>query len=275
MLIYKTGINYTLYLGDVIDVVKRIPDESIDAVISSPPYNMNLSHRYFLKNEVGIKYENWEDNLDWNDYVNWQVEVLNECFRIVKSGGVLFYNHKDRFKNNQYTDPLNILLKTKWRIKQTIIWNKGSASSYNNGFFGDVYEKVYFCYKGTSPRIKTSHSVLGSVWNLPREINNSHPAPFPLELPVRCIYSIFDDEENKVILDPFSGSGTTGVASLLLGHKYIGIDISEKYLKKSIKRLDNYESESERAQLELDRYFVKGKYENPKKIGKQLTIFEV
>lgn len=271
-MLYKETKDYRLYLGDVLEVLKQLPSESVDMIVTSPPYNINLKDR---KDTDIATYDNWDDDMPWDEYCNWQKDILDECYRIVRTGGVMFYNHKDKFVNETYRNPITILFSTKWQIKQNVIWNRKSCLSYNAGMFGDVYENVYYCYKEKSPKTKTRHNVLGTVWELDIERNNSHPAPFPLELPVRCIYSIFDDEENKVILDPFSGSGTTGVASLLLGHKYIGIDISEKYLKKSIKRLENYESETERAQLELDRHFVKGKYENPKKIGNQLTIFEI
>lgn len=141
--------------------------------------------------------------------------------------------------------------------------------------FGDVYENIYYCFKGkVSPKTKTNHNVLGTVWNINKEFNNSHPAPFPLELPLRAIYSIFDNEEGKIILDPFNGSGTTGVASLLLNHKYIGIDISKKYLDMSIKRLQNYHKEDDRAQIEIDKHHVNDPY-NSKKISNQLSIFDI
>ena len=191
-----------------------------------------------------------------------------------KRGGVLFYNHKDKFKNETYKNPIEILYKTKWKIKQNIIWDRGSAISYNAGMFGDVYENIYYCYKGISPKTKTNHNILGTIWRINKEQNNKHPAPFPLELPLRAIYSIYDNEENKIIMDIFNGSGTTGVASLLLHHKYIGIDISKKYLDMTIKRLDNYMSESIRGQKEIDKHKVENSYESPKKITNQVNIFD-
>ena len=81
-------------------------------------------------------------------------------------------------------------------------------------------------------------------------------------------------EENKNILDIFNGSGTTGVASLLLNHKYIGIDISKKYLNMSIKRLDNYMNEDIRGQQEIDKHKVENSYVSPRKITNQSSIFD-
>lgn len=185
----------------------------------------------------------------------------------------MFYNHKDKFKEEEYKNPIEILFKTNWKIKQNIIWDRGSALSYNAGMFGDVYENVYYCYKGISPKTKTNHNILGTIWRINKETNNNHPAPFPLELPLRAIYSIFNNEEGKTIMDIFNGSGTTGVASLLLNHKYIGIDISKQYLDMSKRRLDNYKSEAKRGQIEINKHYVKNEYNSCKNIDNQIDIF--
>lgn len=270
-MIYKRNDNYTLYNGEVLEVLKQLPSNSVDMIFTSPPYNIGLKDR---KDTNIATYDNWNDDLNYQDYCKWQIDILNECYRIVKDNGVLFYNHKDKFKDEEYKNPIEILFNTQWKIKQNIIWDRGSAISYNAGMFGDVYENIYYCYKGTSPKTKTNHNILGTIWRINRETQINHPAPFPLELPLRAIYSIFDDEENKTIMDIFNGSGTTGVASLLLNHKYIGIDISTKYLDMSIKRLDNYMSESLRGQKEIDKHIVENGYVN-KKIDNQISIFDI
>lgn len=270
-MIYKKNDKYTLYNGEVLEVLKELPSNSVDMIFTSPPYNIGLKDR---KDTNIATYDNWEDNMDYDTYCKWQIDILNECYRIVKDNGVLFYNHKDKFKDEEYKNPIQILFQTKWKIKQNIIWDRGSAISYNAGMFGDVYENIYYCYKGISPKTKTNHNILGTIWRINRETQINHPAPFPLELPLRAIYSIFDDEENKTIMDIFNGSGTTGVASLLLNHKYIGIDISKKYLDMSIKRLDNYMNESQKGQQEIDKHVVENSYNN-KKIDNQVSIFDL
>jgi modification methylase len=264
--------NYKLYKGECLEVLKQIESESVDMIFTSPPYNIGLKDR---KDTNIATYDSWDDDLDYQEYCKWQVEILNECYRIVKKGGALFYNHKDKFKDETYKNPIEILFQTKWEIKQNIIWDRGSAISYNAGMFGDVYENIYYCYKEISPKTKTNHNVLGTIWRINRETQIDHPAPFPLELPLRAIYSIFDNEENKVVMDIFNGSGTTGVASLLLNHKYIGIDISEKYLNMSVKRLDNYINESERGQKEIDKHKVMNEYVSPRRITNQQSLFDL
>lgn len=203
---YINSGKYELYLGDVLEVLKQMPNNIVDMIFTSPPYNIGLKDR---KDTNIATYDNWGDDLDYKEYCEWQVDILNECYRIVKDGGVLFYNHKDKFKDETYKNPIEILFKTKWKIKQNIIWDRGTAISYNAGMFGDVYENIYYCYKDISPKTKTNHNILGTIWRINRETNNEHPAPFPLELPLRAIYSIFDNEEGKTIMDIFNGSGTT------------------------------------------------------------------
>ena len=255
--IYKETPKYKLILGDCLETLKEMEDNSVDVIFTSPPYNIDLKGR---KDTNIAHYDTYDDNMSWEDYCEWQVKLLNECYRVVKDGGCLFYNHKDKFKDEEYHNPIEILFKSKWKIKQNIIWDRGSAISYNAGMFGDIYENVYWCYKGESPKTKTHHNVLGTVWRINKENKTSHPAPFPLELPLRALYSIFDDQEGKVVMDIFNGSGTTGVASLLLNDYYIGIDVSEEYLKISENRLNNYTSEANQGQEELSKHFVKNAY---------------
>lgn len=267
-MIYKETNDYKLMLGDVLEELKKIPDESIDMIFTSPPYNIDLSNS---KGDFKLKYDNWDDNLEWSEYCEWQIKVLKECFRVIKKDGVMFYNHKDKFKDGEYHNPITILFNSMFKIRQNIIWYRKKCFNFTTGGFGDEYENIYMLYKETPPKIATRHSILGDVWEIGIEKNNKHPAPFPLELPLRAIYSIFNEEDGKVILDIFNGSGTTGVAALLMKNKYIGIDISKKYLDMSVKRLDNYMNESQKGQDELDKHKVDNSY-NAKKITNQMSL---
>lgn len=268
--IYKSNDKYTLYLGDILEELKNIPSNSIDMIFTSPPYNLDLSNS---KGDFKLKYDNYDDNMTWEDYCIWQFKILEECYRVLKDDGQLFYNHKDKFKNGIFKSPYEILQKSRFKMRQNIIWYRKNCFNFTTGGFGDMYENIYWMYKKEAAKIKTEHSIIGDVWEIGIERNNPHPAPFPLELPLRAIYSIFDEEENKTILDIFNGSGTTGVASLLMNHKYIGIDISEKYLDMSIKRLDNYIKEAKKGQEELYKHNVENPYKI-KKIEPQTSIFD-
>ena len=105
---------------------------------------------------------------------------------------------------------------------------------------------------------------MSSIWRFPPERNNPHPAPYPLVLPLRIIYSLFDDKKG-VVIDPYIGSGTTAVAAKLLGCDYVGIDISKEYIKMSEERINNFESERKIADEEISSHVITGKtYEQRK-----------
>ena len=267
---YYENENYKLYKGDVLKILKTIPDESIDMVFTSPPYNLNISKS---SGDFSLAYDNYNDNMEYNEYIKWQLDILNELYRVIKKDGYLFYNHKERWIDGDYRNPIFYIKESKWNISQSIIWYRKACFNFTTGKFGNTYENIYLLYKEQPPKLLTKHSVLTDVWEIPPEKNNKHPAPFPLELPLRAIYSIYDDQKDKVILDCFSGSGTTGVASLLLEHKYIGIDISEKYLEMSKDRIDNYKKEARKGQKEVYLHRVENEY-NTRKIDNQMTIFD-
>ena len=108
--------------------------------------------------------------------------------------------------------------------------------------------------------------MLTSIWRFPPERANSHPAPFPIALPTRVIYSILDDNKGLVI-DPYCGSGTTLVAAKLLGHNFIGIDISLEYVDYAKKRLHNCESERRTLLEELEKHKVSKTFSERKQNG--------
>ena len=77
--------NYTLYKGDVLEILKQLPSESVDMIVTSPPYNINLKDR---KDTNIATYDTWEDNMEWDEYCKWQISVCNELYRIVRWGGL-------------------------------------------------------------------------------------------------------------------------------------------------------------------------------------------
>ncbi len=115
-------------------------------------------------------------------------------------------------------------------------------------------------------RTKTESAKLSSIWRFSPERNNSHPAPFPIELPTRAIFSVMDDIKGLVI-DPYSGSGTTLVAAKLLGHDYIGIEISKEYAESSETRLTNCENERSGVLLETGKHTVSQTFADRKANG--------
>lgn len=114
--------------------------------------------------------------------------------------------------------------------------------------------------------LKPKHALVTSIWRFPPEQKNPHPAPFPLELPVRAIYSVMD-ERKGIIIDPYCGSGTTLLAAKILGHDFIGIEISKEYVELAEERLRNYKDEIRDAKEEIAQHIVMKTFKERKERG--------
>jgi len=244
--------------GDAFAVLKKIDDDFVDLGITSPPYNKGEKHKGWLVKNV--KYNVAIDNIPEKDYQNQQAEVLNEIFRITKPGGSFFYNHKTRWANGVMIHPMEWLSKTRWTVKQEIIWDRAIAANIRGWRFWQIDERIYWLYKPIGDNqigeeLQSRHALLTSIWRFPPERKNGHPAPFPLILPARIIYSIMNDNKG-IVLDPYVGSGTTCLAAKLLGSDYIGIDVSRDYIKDAEFRLKNYLSYRNKINEEIIKHVV-------------------
>ncbi len=277
---YKNNI----LLGDSLQVLKSLPSEIVDCSITSPPYNKQEKQKgWLVKNVI---YENSVDSFPEDIYQEHQIAVLNEAYRVTKQGGSFFYNHKVRWDKGDLLHPMDWLRKTKWCIKQEIIWDRMIAANIRGWRYWQVEERIYWLYKpmGTHKignELESRHAKLTSIWRGSPERNNPHPAPFPLWFPVRVIASMFGMKEplnRGLVLDPYSGSGTSLVAAKLLGHDFIGIDASQEYIEHAKSRLENYKAENERCQKELALHVVNKTFSNRKdngeNTGKHRGFFE-
>jgi site-specific DNA-methyltransferase (adenine-specific) len=214
---------------DVLEGLKKLDDNSIDCIITSPPYNkLGLSKN----NSRAIQYDIFNDNMNEKDYQNWQINILNECHRVLKDGGSMFYNHKNRrFKCKEYT-PFDWILKTNMNLYQTIIWNRKADAAIFNTFLLPIYEYVFWMTKDNkTPKVfRNRLDNVKSIWDINPDKKNKHPAPFPSELVKNCI--LLSTNEGDIVLDPFSGSGTTCNVAKELNRNYIGFEISEDYINK-------------------------------------------
>lgn len=258
--------------GDTLETLKNIESDSIDMGVTSPPYNkLGKKNKGWLVNDVN--YQSFNDSMPENEYQDLQINVLNELFRIIKPGGSFFYNHKLRWDKGYMIHPMDWLRKTNWVIRQEIVWNRQIAANIRGYRFWQTEERIYWLYKPMNKNIignemESRHSLLTSVWNIRPEMKSKHPAPFPLTIPTRCIFSMFGDETNKTIIDPYMGSGTTGVACKLLNHNYIGIDNSQEYIDMANERIDNCEKEREIFEEEISKHIVKETFVERKAKGK-------
>lgn len=255
--------------GDTLEILRKIPPDSIELGITSPPYNKGEKQKGWLVKNV--KYDKYSDKKSEDEYRQNQIDVLNEIFRITKEGGSFFYNHKNRWEKGIMHHPLQWLMKTKWTIKQEIVWDRTIAANIRGWRFWQIDEKIYWLYKPKGnnkigDELEARHAMLSSVWRFPPERNNGHPAPFPIVLPARIIFSILNKKKG-IVLDPYAGSGTTCVAAKLLGCDYLGIDISEAYCKMAKNRLLYSEKDRQKLEEELKKHSVSKTFSDRKMKG--------
>lgn len=257
-------------VGDVLEQLQTFPDESVDITVTSPPYNKRRKiSGWLISNKA---YSDFDDYMPELEYQAWQTKVLNELFRITKPGGSLFYNHKIRWEQGNLIHPYIWVSESNWNFRQEIIWDRILAGNIRGWRFWQVDERIYWLYRPIKTHIvgtelESRHAKVSSIWKLkPANRMDSHPAPFPIELPVRAIYSMPGDSP-KIILDPFCGTGTTLVAAKILGHRFVGIDISPTYVEYTKKRLEKWEREKSQVEEEKLKHVVRDPYKDRKERG--------
>lgn len=224
--------------GDCLSVMKKIPSDSIDIVVTSPPYNLKNSTGNGMKDGRGGKWSNarliegyshHDDCMPHDEYILWQRNCLKEMFRIIKNSGAIFYNHKWRVQGGLLQDRHDIV--SEFPVRQIIIWKRKGGINFNKGYFLPTYEVIYMICKDDF-RLADGANAHGDVWDFAQEMKNEHPAPFPIALIDRIVSST----NAQIILDPFMGSGTTAIASKKRGRDFIGIEISPEYVSLSERR---------------------------------------
>lgn len=238
--ILKSKANGTLYHGDCIKIMNSLEAESVKVIVTSPPYNIKKSTGNGLRDGRGGKwknaalqkgYDNHEDAMEHEDYVQWQRDCLTAMMRVLRSDGAIFYNHKWRVQGGLLQDRHDII--DGFPVRQIIIWQRNGGINFNKGYFLPTYEVIYLICKPDF-KLASKANAIGDVWKIPQELKNEHPAPFPVKFARRCIESV----DTGVVLDPFIGSGTTAIAAEITGRPWIGIDNSEKYCEMTKKRIE-------------------------------------
>ena len=225
--------------GDCLKLMAKLPALSVDAIVTSPPYNIKNSTGNGLKNGSGGKwpkaalikgYASNGDAMPHEDYVEWQKKCLKAMMRVLRKDGAIFYNHKWRIQGGLLQDRADIM--EGFPVRQIIIWQRKGGINFNPGYFLPTYEVIYLIAKPDF-KLAPKANAAGDIWSIPQENNNPHPAPFPIELAQRCIAST----KGKIVLDPFMGSGSTAIAAEAEKRKWIGFDLSEEYCKLARERL--------------------------------------
>lgn len=208
-----------------------IQDNTIDLTVTSPPYNIGAKNGKGRVLWGGITYDTSKDSMPEEKYQEWQIEALDELWRVTRPGGSLFYNHKIRNRKGQGIHPMNWIARSKWTFRQQITWDRGSTHNKEMSYFWPHDELIFWLTKGVDGvYLSPEGARMSTIWRFGFETNTDHPAPFPRTLPLRCILAA--SKPGDVILDPFAGSFTTCAAAKELGRRSIGVDISKTYVKK-------------------------------------------
>jgi site-specific DNA-methyltransferase (adenine-specific) len=240
-----------IHLGDCLELFPKLEDNSVDLIVAGPPYN------------IGIEYDTYDDNLKWEIYLEWTKKWLRECYRVLKDDGRICVNHvinqtdKVNHKISRFPimDIRNIQEKIGFNVHKLIVWEdgtnwewKGSPIKYlqdkkiesshlsaENPYINTPYESILISYKNEWKKSKDGIDTITEsdfreatkqLWDIETSSGHGQRAAFgTIELPKRCIELL--SYENDVVLDPFSGSGTTAVACKETNRKFIGFELSQ------------------------------------------------
>ena len=199
--------------GDCFELFQNIPDESVDMILTDPPYGMSFQSDYRKTKYEKIK---GDSNLDWlGDFVN-------EIYRVSKPNTAHYvfcsFHHVDKFKQ---------AIENKFKVKNILTWVKNNTSMGDlKGDFAPKTEFIIFFHKG---RKLINGKRDPNVLEFKKTRNELHPTQKPVDMTEYMIGKFSD--EGDVILDPFMGSGTTGIACLNTNRRFIGMELDDDYFK--------------------------------------------
>lgn len=243
----------TLLQGDCISILDIFIADGlkVDAVITSPPYNMRLRvqndkyvtrSRKNIDNAFSYKYANYTDDLSMDAYYKFQCEFITKCLQV---SDILFYNIQMVTGNKVALCQLFGTYAE--QIKEIIIWNKCNAQpAMHDGVLNSQYEFL-IVFQKSKPYQRMfmnagfARGTESNVWDIKRERNTLCKAAFPTAL-VRRILKDFVPQ-GSTVLDPFMGSGTTGVVCKQLGYDFIGVELDTKTFESAKERIEQVEKE--------------------------------
>jgi len=246
-----------LYNGDCIKVIDGLIENNVkvDAVLTSPPYNVSRKTGDMYSTKYGV----YQDTMANEDYILWQTELFNKIDKILNENGVIIYNINYGGEN---TDTLWLLLasiiqNTPFTIVDQIAWKKNNAIPNNVSgraltrivenvfiFSRKKETKTFMSNKQVISISKIGQKIYENVFNFIEAPNNDqgehtkiHKATYSIELCTKLLKMYVP--ENKTVLEPFMGSGTTGIACKQLNRSFIGIELDKDYFNIAKDRIDN------------------------------------
>ena len=234
-----------LIRGDCLEVMKTLPDDSIDLIITSPPYNMRTRVRngkYTTRERsehFSKKYEHFDDALPINEFYEFHSQVLNELLRVSK---IVCYNFQIVTGSKEAF--FKMIGDFNKQIKDIIIWDKNTGQpAMHSNILNSCYEFILIMENDSiaGRHITNAKFKRGEMNNILRvkrgkKVHGSHGAVFPEDLVKELILAF--SQEHNVILDPFMGTGTTGVVAKQLNREFIGIELTKEYLNIATARIN-------------------------------------
>jgi site-specific DNA-methyltransferase (adenine-specific) len=276
----RRGATSRFYLGDCIDVFNQLPAQSVDVIVTSPPYNL------------GIRYNRYQDSLSPAEYLEWTDAWVAAASRVLRPDGSLFLNVGARPSDPWTALDVAQAVRSRLRLQNIIHWIKsiaierdlaGNAAGLSRDlavghykpinsdrFLNDCHEFLFhFTPEGSTAIDRLALGVAyqdqsnvgrwraaadgvrcrGNTWFIPyetiqrRDRDRPHPATFPVRLPEQCL-KLHGLSRIQVAMDPFTGLGSTAVACARLGVSFVGSDIDETYLGEAVERTEAARAES-------------------------------
>lgn len=236
---YYRSADVTLYEGDALAILAGMPTASVDAVITDPPYSSGGQYRGDRTNDVHAKYVQSQstagrdligftgDNRDQRAYAYWCALWLAECLRVTRPGGacVLFSDWR------QLPTTTDALQSGGWVWRGLVPWHKPNGRNTQGRFANNCEYVVWGTAGGREP---DQSATLGGFFQINAPRDRDHITQKPLEL-MRALVPIV--KAGATILDPFAGSGTTGIAALIEHRRFVGIEINAHHIETAANRL--------------------------------------
>jgi len=294
---FKQG-NFVLYLGDCLSVLAQLPENSVDMIFADPPYNLsNDGFSVHAGRMVSVNKGLWDKSKGFEDDYNFHFKWLEACKRVLKPNGTLWVSGT----YHSIYQCGHALQALEYHILNDIAWFKPNASpNLSCRFFTASHETIIWARKekkakhtfnyglmkeGNWPedQLKKPGLQMRSVWSMgtpkPTEKKyGKHPTQKPLDLLKRIVLA--STNKGDVVLDPFAGSSTTGIAAILNDRKFVGIDMEQKYLELSKKRFSDIKIIPKKDSQDIpafvstwtDEYFHKSAFDKPIKLPRMEVI---
>lgn len=231
-----------IHCADALEFLVGLPDECVDIVVTSPPYNQIGFERGRRKGwstaEGMYKRNAWHrrvrdgkaypDDMPEEEYQIWLSAIVRLC--IAKTKGLVWINHKTRYRKGIAIHPLSFL---NFPVYSEIVWSRNGSMALNCKRFAPSHEYIYGF--GDKHFWDDKMNKYMSVWHIASSPDADHPCSFPIQIPTRLI--VASCPPGGIVLDPFIGVGKTAIAAIRTGRHYIGIDTSPAYVKIARRRI--------------------------------------